>query len=74
MIWYNKEMLGKKWAEHYNLKEAGIILNTRNHEISTVLETIKILPRAQKSTQVNINMTISLISISDVFSDTEFVK
>jgi len=65
-------MLGKKWADNYKLKKARILINTKNHKIPTVLETIKILTRAQKSTQENIN--ISLINISDIFSDTELVK
>ncbi|XP_022167203.1 uncharacterized protein LOC111031526, partial [Myzus persicae] len=59
---------------NYKIKEAGILLDTENCEISTSLETIKILPRVQKSTQVNINMSISLINISTIFSDTELLK
>jgi len=74
------DIIKKCWVENglsiynYKIKEAGILLNTDNCEITTSLETIKILPRVQKSTQVNININKSLINISDIFNDTELAK
>lgn len=74
------DIIKKCWVKtglniyNYKIKEAGILLETENCEISTSLETVKILPRVQKSTQVNINMSISLKNISTIFSETELVK